>query len=53
MLPGEEEEEEPLSGGGLVSGAEVGVDLQRKQQQPETHEENWQDQLVPQRHAQS
>lgn len=41
VLPGEKEEKEPLSRGGLVSGAEVGIDLQSKQQQPETHEENW------------
>lgn len=52
VLPGEKQEKEPLSRGGLVSGAEVGVDLQCKQQQPETHEENWQDQLVPKRHPQ-
>lgn len=51
VLPSEEKEEEPLSGGGLVSGAEIGVDLQCEQQQPEAHKENRQDQLVPQRHA--
>lgn len=32
VLPGEKEEKEPLSRGGLVSGAEVRVDLQCKQQ---------------------
>lgn len=51
ILPGKKEEEESLSRGRLVSGAEVGVYLQRKQQQPETHKENWEDQLVPQRHS--
>lgn len=47
VTPGKKEEKEPLPWGRLVSGAEVGVDLQSKQQQPETHEENWKDQLVP------
>lgn len=53
VLPGEEEEKEPLPWGRLVSGAEVGVDLQSEQQEPETHEEYRKDQLVPERHTQS
>lgn len=31
MLPGEKEKKQPLPGCGLVSGAEIGVDLQSKQ----------------------
>ncbi len=53
VRPGEEQEEQPLSGGRLVPCAEVGVDLQCKQHQPKAHEENRQNQLIPQRHAQS
>lgn len=53
ILPGKKEKQEPLSRGWLISGAEVGVDLQGKQQKPETHKKNWQDQLVPQGHPQS
>lgn len=51
--PGEEQEEQPLSGGGLVPATEVAVDLQGEQNQPEAHEEDWQNQLVPQGHPQS
>lgn len=32
VLPGKKEEKEPLSWGRLISGAEIGVDLQSKQQ---------------------
>lgn len=53
VLPGKKEKQEPFSRGRLISGAEVGVDLQGEQQKPETHKENRQDQLVPQRHPQS
>lgn len=48
VLPCKKEEKQPLSGGRLVSCAEVGVYLQSKQHEPKTHEENWKDQLVPQ-----
>lgn len=51
VSPCKKEEKKPLPWGRLVSGAEVGVDLQSKEHEPETHEENWKNQLVPQRHA--
>lgn len=53
VKPGEEQEEQSLSGGRLVACAEVGVYLQCEEHQPEAHEENRQNQLIPQRHAQS
>lgn len=46
-LPGKKEKKESLPWGRLVSGAEVGVDLQGEQQQPETHEKDRKNQLVP------
>lgn len=51
--PGEKKEEQPLSRCGLVSCAKICVDLQSKQNQPETHEQHRQNQLIPQRHPKS